>query len=46
MNNDVAITTRSLRNDQMKKFVFGELKDKGSFNKLFQNVEKIILESP
>ena len=46
MNNDVARTTRSLRTDQMKKFVFDELKDKGSFHKLFENVEKIIFESP
>jgi hypothetical protein len=30
----------------MKKFVFGELKDRGSFHKLFENVEKIIFDSP
>ena len=46
MNNDVNSTTRSLKSDQMKNFVFGELKVKGSFNKLFENVEKIILYSP
>jgi hypothetical protein len=46
MNNDVTITTSSLKSELMKNFVFNELRNKGSLDKLFTNVTSIIYNSP